>query len=311
MDMSKKRLFIRESEKEEIYKRRISPPVIDATKCTGCGECIRACPLHVFENHSVKPRIVHAKACFGCGHCWAVCPAGAITLGESLPNNALKQKPHPTVSPDALHTLFRERRSVRLFKEKPVSREHLDKVIDAGRYAPTGSNTQSVHYLVISTQEKINELRGLIGAFIEKTAKQLNNKLIAWLYSKKAGRAALNIMRFYCLAYKFIEQKREKNAYVFLPYGTSVIIAHAPSSDLMAEFNCAVALYNCSLMAHSMGLGTCFLGFVKTAANMDKKVKKWLNIPKDHMCYGAMVIGHPDIKYHRLVERNKPNVQWL
>jgi ferredoxin len=234
MDMNKQRLFIRESEKEEIYKRRISPPVIDMEKCTGCGECIRACPLHVFENHSVKPRIAYAKACFGCGHCWAVCPAGAITLQESASNEAPKPESHPAVSPDELQMLFRERRSIRLFKEKHVSKKQLDRVIDAGRYAPTGSNTQSVNYVVLSTQEKIDELRGLVGAFIEKTSKQLNNRLIAWLFSLKAGRAALHIMRFYCLAYQFIEQKQEKNSYVFLPYGSSVIIAHAPSSDLMA-----------------------------------------------------------------------------
>jgi len=309
--MIKERLYIQESEKEEIYERRISPPVIDTDKCTGCGECIRVCPLHVFKNHSEKPQIAYSSACFACGHCWAVCPTGAITQAESVTNEDFQQGTKPAVSPDALQMLFRERRSIRLFKENHVSKEHLDRIIDAGRYAPTGSNIQSVNYIVLPTQEKIKELRGLIGKFIEKTTKQLNNRLIAWLYSLKAGRAALHIMRFYCFAYQFIKQQEEKNSYIFLPYGSAVILAHAPSSDIMAEFNCAVAIYNCSLMAHSMGLGTCFLGFVKTAANMDKKVKQWLNIPKDHVCHGAMVVGYPDIKYHRLVERKKPNVQLL
>jgi nitroreductase len=78
----------------------------------------------------------------------------------------------------------------------------------------------------------------------------------------------------------------------------------------MASFNCAVALYNCALMAHSLDLGSCFIGFVHIGANMDKKIKNWLGIPKEHQAYGAMVVGHPDVKYRRLVERTKPDIKW-
>jgi len=44
---------------------------------------------------------------------------------------------------------------------------------------------------------------------------------------------------------------------------------------------------------------------------MDKNIKHWLDIPVDHQAYGALVVGHPDVKYHRLVERKKPDIKWL
>jgi len=64
-------------------------------------------------------------------------------------------------------------------------------------------------------------------------------------------------------------------------------------------------------MAHSLGLGTCFLGFLQAGANMDKSIKQWLGIPKGHQSYGSMVVGHPDVKYYRLVERRQPNIKWI
>jgi nitroreductase len=90
-----------------------------------------------------------------------------------------------------------------------------------------------------------------------------------------------------------------------------ILVTQTQSFDSLAQFNCSVALYNCSLMAHSMGLGSCFMGFVQIGINMDKKIKHWLDIPKENQAYGAMVIGHPNVKYRRLVERKKPNIKWL
>ncbi len=64
-------------------------------------------------------------------------------------------------------------------------------------------------------------------------------------------------------------------------------------------------------MAHALGLGSCFLGFVQIGGNMDQRIRHWLGVPKENQVYGAMVVGHADIKYRRLVERRKPNVKWL
>ena len=139
----------------------------------------------------------------------------------------------------------------------------------------------------------------------------MQNRAIASFYRMKFGRSATDLLRYYAMAYQFLKNRKEKNSYFPLPFGSAVIITHAQSFDTMAPFNCSVALYNCSLMAHSLGLGTCFIGFVQIGANMDKKIRYWLGIPKEHQSYGAMVVGHPDVKYRRLVERKKPDIKWL
>jgi len=64
------------------------------------------------------------------------------------------------------------------------------------------------------------------------------------------------------------------------------------------------------LMAHTLGLGCCFSGFLVNAANRDRKIKKWLSIPDEHRCYAAMTLGYPQVKYRRLIRREPPEATW-
>jgi len=296
--------------RDVLYGREIVPPQVDTEKCIGCGQCVKVCPALVFELREKKSEVIYGERCFACGHCWAVCPEGAVIQEEVATATGLKPGPEPAVSPDTLPLLIRERRPPRLFKDKPVSKEQLRKIIEAGRYSPTATNRQDVQYIVISNQQNVAELRLLVERFMEKTFKVMQNRAIAMLYRMKFGRSAEDMLRYYAMGYQFAKKSEEKHAYFPLPFGSAVLITHAQSFDTLAPFNCAVALYNCSLMAHSLGLGSCFIGFVQVGANMDKKIKNWLEIPQQNQSYGAMVVGHPDVKYRRLVERKMPDITW-
>ena len=57
------------------------------------------------------------------------------------------------------------RRSVRKFTEQRVSREDLEKIIEAGIWAPSGTNTQPWYFLALTKDEDIDWLLGEMRKF--------------------------------------------------------------------------------------------------------------------------------------------------
>ncbi len=53
--------------------------IADETLCTGCGTCIKYCPVRAVSVVNKKSRIDEAR-CIGCGQCELKCPEGVIAL---------------------------------------------------------------------------------------------------------------------------------------------------------------------------------------------------------------------------------------
>jgi nitroreductase len=50
------------------------------------------------------------------------------------------------------------RRNVRKFEDRPLSDEHLDRILEAGRRAPSSRNWQPWDFVVVSDREQLREL---------------------------------------------------------------------------------------------------------------------------------------------------------
>ncbi len=74
-----------------IAKNRLTPrPVIDPALCTGCGTCIKMCPVgaaaldwHTNEENKKIP-VHNYSRCIRCYCCQEICPAGAIDIKTPL-----------------------------------------------------------------------------------------------------------------------------------------------------------------------------------------------------------------------------------
>jgi electron transfer flavoprotein alpha subunit len=53
---------------------------INKEKCTGCGNCVDACPFGVLEIKNGKAVIKNIANCRMCGRCMQACPNNAIKI---------------------------------------------------------------------------------------------------------------------------------------------------------------------------------------------------------------------------------------
>jgi len=289
-------------------KSKVNPPMVITENCIGCERCVTICPGLVLEMIDSKSKVVRGGWCIGCGHCGAVCPAEAI-LPEGGPlDKHPKEGEVPATSPEILELLFRERRSVRRYTSTPVPQEILSKILDAGRYAPTGTNSQNVHYVILKTPDKIATLQRMTVRFYEKIFSRVQGRLGRFFMSFVAGRRIAEYLYESLPKVEYRKQQMRQGKDPLFFHAPVVMLTHAESWDTNSFFNCSVALYHCSLMAHTLGLGCCFNGFLVNAVNHSPKMKAWLGIPSNHRCYSAMTLGFPEVRFLRLVRRALPKV---
>lgn len=114
---------------------------INQDACTGCGRCIKDCIAGTISLQDHKAR--SAGSCLLCGHCVAVCPTGAVSIPEYDMEDVEELAPEEAaLETGRLLKAIKSRRSIRSYKQMPVSRSYMELLLQAGRYTATARNTQ-------------------------------------------------------------------------------------------------------------------------------------------------------------------------
>jgi nitroreductase len=231
------------------------------------------------------------QACLTCGHCVAVCPHGAMSHAKVPFEDCSTIKKELVVDEAQAEQFLRSRRSIRTFRDKPVEKQKIQKLIEIARYAPTGSNTQLVEWLVLAGRDKVKKFAGLAAdwarAVLEKDPQASKNPYIPGIVAAwDAGYDAV------------------------LRGAPAVIVASAPKKDHNGMVNLTLALSYLELAAPGMGLGTCWAGLLKGAIIGWPPLQKAVGLPEDHTHYYPMMLGYPKAKYFRLPQRKPPKITW-
>ncbi|MDD5428485.1 MAG: nitroreductase family protein [Candidatus Omnitrophica bacterium] len=268
---------------------------VNKKSCKGDGRCVEICPIGVLTMNKTThvPEFIPggAERCINCGHCFAFCPPGAIKLSAMSVESAMKLEHAKLPSAEQVELLLKGRRSVRTYKDEPVPKESVEKLLDIARYAPSGINRQPVNWAVIMGKEKVRELGGLIAGWMEGLVASANPMAEA--------------LRFDILAESW--KKGEDRICRSAP---CVIIAYGLKDDPLVPQSCTIAGEYLELAAFGLGLGACWAGYVSMAVNMSDDVRKFTGISHRAQAGAAMMLGHPKYRYSRIPLRDPLRVMW-
>lgn len=101
-----------------------------------------ACPADKLNAEDGKA--VYTPECIQCGHCVAVCPRKAVSIPKyDMEDVEEYDKETFTVDPDHFLHAVKFRRSIRNYRNEPVLKDVMERILEAGRYTPTAKNRQA------------------------------------------------------------------------------------------------------------------------------------------------------------------------
>ena len=169
---------------------------------------------------------------------------------------------------------IQSRRSTRKFKTEDVPEVQLNQIIEAGRYAPSGGNCQSTHFIVIKNKEILTELADLAQQEFAKM------EITPGLYKSIVN--SINA---------------SKNGNYVFHYNAPVLIITANQKDYGNNIaDCACALENMMLMANALDLGSCWINQLKWLNEnpVILEYMKKLGMDESERVYGSLAVGFPD-----------------
>ena len=168
--------------------------------------------------------------------------------------------------------LIQSRRSTRKYAPTSVEREKLEQVVEAGRYAPSGGNSQTTHFIVIQKKEVLDKLAELVKQEFAKMEVQ-EGMYVSMVHSIEAAK---------------------KGAYIF-HYNAPALIVTANQRDYGNNIaDCACALENMMLMANALNLGSCWINQLRWLNESEavNAVFRRFGMSEGERIYGAVSIGY-------------------
>ena len=188
---------------------------------------------------------------------------------------------------EVLQTIL-QRRSIRQFLPQVPERRALDAILQAARYAPSGSNHQSWRFTVLTKREDLQALDALVREVFCDIVIAPDDYPTKHTYQKRA---------------------RENAAFSFTYHAPVLVIVsnERTYSNAMADSACAIE--NMLLAAQSLGIGGCYINQL-TWTTDEPRVRLKLDaygIPQAHVVCGAVALGLPASGMNRPAPARKPD----
>jgi len=215
-----------------------------------------------------------------------------------VPEECLPLRKELGLSLEQAEHFFLSRRSIRVYQDKPVPRDTLNRLMRMTSYAPAAHNKQFTQWLIIEDRREIKRLAGLV---------------VQWLRSMLDEYPHMDPIIDMSVQ---IEAWEDGEDSIFRG-APNLIVAHAnealltiPGMRQAVQSVFTISLSHLELAASSLGLGACWAGYFMAASESYPPLNEALNLPEGNVNCGAMMIGYPKFQYQRIPLRNEPMILW-
>jgi nitroreductase len=189
-----------------------------------------------------------------------------------------------------LFNAIRDRKSIRKFKQASVPDEDINKILDAGRLAPSANNTQPWSFVVIKDKAVLGKMAEAVRAMIDRMIPHAESE-------KQAQRLAAYKGNYYT----FFENAPVVIAVLMEGYdaGTDRLLANMGYSPedikrlrpLPGLQSVAAAVQNMLLAIHALGYGSCWMTGPLVA---QEAFERLLGFGKGKFIAALLPVGVPD-----------------
>ncbi len=290
--------------------------IIDPDRCKQDGLCVKLCPMRIFEQpEQGVVQVRNEQLCVYCSHCVAACPNDAIVHDGLDAGRIARIKCRSPAEPEALRQAFCQRRSVRMYKDKPVPRELVDQVVEVAGFAPTAAHGQggkTRQVVVVSGQRHMKRCLELTVDYMRQLEKLLEGTMVKlaarWLDEPRRGISMLPDLRM-----RLAEFERGRDAILY--EAPMAIFVHTAGTNPDPVTDCSAAMLSMMVFAQSLGLGTCWNGWLAMAGSGAKvkactEFREFLRLPPEHDVFAAATMGYAGVKLHSLPDR-RTELRWI
>ena len=209
---------------------------------------------------------------------------------------------------------IKNRRSVRLYEQKPIPKDIINTIIEAGNLAPSMGDMK----LVEEGGKKRKILNYQPWRFVVVESPEFKQKLFQTIEPIRSNfyESMKNTMPdMYERGMKLSEMMDKPKDLIF--YSAPVILYVIGSAQ--NSIGCAMACENIMLAAVSLGLGSCYVNF-GAMVTQDPDVVQTLELKDGERIYGPVIFGYPKvtlsekqvkIQAELRSKKKEPTIKWI
>lgn len=170
-----------------------------------------------------------------------------------------------------LMDIIKARHSIRKYTEKQIDRASLDKILEAGNYAPNAGGGQRSVMVAIHNKELTTQLGQMNMAKFDRTG-------LAGNYVSKEQPST-------------IDDPDIKNGFYGAP---TVVCVFCQDNFLFKTADAFCIMENMILQATELGISSCIVsrGYETFDSREGKKLMKEWNVPENYSCQGFVILGY-------------------